>query len=89
MSSKPSAHTDPSGLFGIAGTVAAALIAFAIAFGVPLTAEQTEATLGLVAVAGPAWTAYAIRRHAFSPKAVEDATAMAHELGRSRGQQEM
>lgn len=68
---RPTAHTDPSGLFGAVGTAAAAVLTLLVAFGVPLTADQSEAILGVVAVAGPLWTAWAIRRHAWAPRTVD------------------
>jgi hypothetical protein len=79
---RPTSHTDPSGLFGAIGTAVAAVIALLVAFGVALTSEQVAAILGVTAVAGPLWTAWAIRRHASSPQTVERERLDAYGHGR-------
>lgn len=78
-------HTDPSGLFGTAGTLVAAVIALLVAFGVPLTPDQTQAILGVLAAAGPAVVAWRIRRHAYAPETVDDVRTAAYRSGYHEG----
>lgn len=46
-------NTEPVITTAVVTSAAAALVALLVAFGVPLTDEQTTATLGVVAVAAP------------------------------------
>lgn len=61
---------DPSAQGGTVGALVAAVIALLVAFGVPISSEQTVAVLGAVAVAGPPLTALLIRRRAWRPSSV-------------------
>ena len=46
-------NTEPVITTAVVTSAAAAIVALLVAFGVPLTEEQTSATLGVVAVAAP------------------------------------
>jgi hypothetical protein len=61
---------DPSAQGGTVGALVAAFITLLVAFGVDLTADQTAAILGFVAVAAPLLTAALIRRRAWKPTSV-------------------
>lgn len=63
-------YVDPSGSAGGLVTIAAAAIGLLIAFGIPLTPEQETQILRFIAVAGPALTAWLIRRRAYAPATV-------------------
>lgn len=64
---RPTMQTDPSGVVGTIGAAVGAVLALLVAFGVDLTAEQTETILGVVATVGPIVIAILIRRHAWAP----------------------
>lgn len=69
--SRLNSHEDPSGLYGTVVGIIGALLALATAFGVPLTDTQQDAILQLAVVAGPAVTAWLIRRKAYAPSTHE------------------
>jgi len=61
----------------VVSAVAAALVAVVVAFGLPLTQDQTAAILGLVAVAAPVVSAVVARRWAYAPRTVRRLTGRA------------
>lgn len=68
-------HSDPSKLYGSVGAFVAAVLVCLVAFGVPLTEQQTVALLGVLAAAAPVLTAFGIRLHAWAPDSVDAAKA--------------
>jgi hypothetical protein len=75
-------QSDPSGLYGTIVGVGAAFLALLIAFGIPLTPDQTEAIQNMLMVGGPLLTAWLIRRKAWAPTSVDYATAASYDAGR-------
>lgn len=59
---------DPSGVLGGVAMLIAAVVALLVAFGVPISEEQTVAVLGFTTAAGPFVTAWLIRREAWAPE---------------------
>ncbi len=76
----PTRQSDPSGFWGSITATIGALLALLVAFGVPLTDDQTVAILGLGTALGPIVTQWLIRKDAWSPvahhKDVAQASAM-------------
>ena len=62
----------------VVSAAVAALLALLVAFGLPLTQDQTAAVLGLVAVAAPVVAAVVARRWAYAPRTVRRLTRRAH-----------
>jgi hypothetical protein len=63
---------EPSITAGAISALAAAVLTVLVSFGIPLTSEQREAVLGLVAVVAPIIVALLIRGHV-TPSAKVDA----------------
>lgn len=55
---------------GVIASIVSALLTLFLAFGVPLTPDQSEAILGLVAVVAPLAVAIVGRRYSFGPETV-------------------
>lgn len=86
----PTRQTDPSSFWGSIVAAIGAALALAVAFGVPLTEEQTVAILGFGTALGPIVTQWLIRQDAWSPVAhhneVRDAETMTrHDLATEEG----
>lgn len=67
MSATKITTSEPALTIGSVGAAVAALVALLVAFGVPISQEQTVAILGVVASVGPLLAAVLIRRKVWSP----------------------